>query len=236
MCIRDSVTPIIKAGHSLGVRGIFRDVTQQEEIAARQQRLLELTVLHGEMSELLLTRGVQAMNEVLFRLGTALDVSRAYIFRYHARSRLLDNTHEWCAPGVQPEIARLQGIALEEVVPSWQHILKEQSLVIASTTRQLPEEVQRLLRPQGVLAVLIGVFSVNNQLAGFIGLDEQRHERSWLPEEITAVRSLAESYARLLEREQAERALLQARDKALESARLKIHPLSVFSVSTDITY
>ena len=88
-------------------------------------------------------------------------------------------------------------------------------------TQHLPEELQRLVRPQSVQAVLIVVFSVNNQFAGFIGLDEQRYERTWLPEEITAVRSVAESYARLLEREQAERALLQARDKALESARLK---------------
>ncbi len=219
--VQGNVTPASKQGQLLAARGIFRDVTGQKRTVARQQHLLELTVAHGEMSELLLTRGVQAMNEILCRLGSTLDASRAYIFRYHAQDHLLDNTHEWCAPGIQPELDRLQHVALEEVIPSWQQILKEHGMVIASVTQHLPEELQRLVRPQSVQAVLIVVFSVNNQFAGFIGLDEQRYERTWLPEEITAVRSVAESYARLLEREQAERALLQARDKALESARLK---------------
>jgi PAS domain S-box-containing protein len=219
--VQGNVTPARKNGQSLAARGIFRDVTQQKDTAARQQHLLELTAAHVEMSELLLNGGVHAMNEVLSRLGTTLDASRAYIFRYQTQTRLLDNTHEWCAVGIQPELDRLQHVALEEVIPSWQQILKEHGVVIASMTQHLPEELQRLVRPQSVQAVLIVVFSVNNQFAGFIGLDEQRYERTWLPEEITAVRSVAESYARLLEREQAERALLQARDKALESARLK---------------
>ncbi len=219
--VQGNVTPASKQGQLLAARGIFRDVTEQKRTVARQQHLLELTAAHVEMSELLLNGGVHAMNEVLSRLGSTLDASRAYIFRYHAQDHLLDNTHEWCAPGIQPELDRLQHVALEEVIPSWQQILKEHGMVIASVTQHLPEELQRLVRPQSVQAVLIVVFSVNNQFAGFIGLDEQRYERTWLPEEITAVRSVAESYARLLEREQAERALLQARDKALESARLK---------------
>lgn len=44
-------------------------------------------------------------------------------------------------------------------------------MAIASVTQHLPEELQRLVRPQSVQAVLIVVFSVNNQFAGFIGLD-----------------------------------------------------------------
>ncbi|MBK9229792.1 MAG: response regulator [Anaerolineae bacterium] len=219
--VQGNVTPNIKDGKFLATRGIFRDVTQQRKDEARQRRLLELAVVHGDMSKQFLTSGLQAVDEVLLRLGKTLDVSRAYIFRYRTTDRLLDNTHEWCAEGVAPEIQHLQGIAVEETIPSWQHILDEQGLIIASTTQHLPEEVQRLLRPQGVQALLLVVFSVNNQLAGFIGLDEVRHARQWLPEEVTAVRNTAEAYARLLEREQAERELLRARDAALESARLK---------------
>ena len=33
--------------------------------------------------------------------------------------------------GVAPEIQHLQGIAVEETIPSWQHILDEQGLIIA---------------------------------------------------------------------------------------------------------
>ncbi len=219
--VQGNVTPNIKNGKFLATRGIFRDVTKQREDEARQRRLLELAVVHGDMSRLFLTRGMQAVDEVLSRLGKALDASRAYIFRFRATERLLDNTHEWCAEGVTPEIAHLQGIAIEQAIPSWQHILNEQGLILASTTQDLPEEVQRLLRPQGVQALLLVVYAVNSQLAGFIGLDEVRHARQWLPEEVTAVRNMAEAYARLAEREQAERDLLRARDAALESARLK---------------
>ncbi len=219
--VEGNVTANIENGHVRATRGIFRNVTQQREDEMRQRRLLDLAVVHGEMSELFLTHGVQAVDEVLQRLGRALDVSRAYIFRYRHAERALDNTHEWCAPGVPPEIEHLQGIPLDAALPSWQQILADQGLIIASATQQLPAELQHILRPQGVRAILLVVFAVNGEPAGFIGLDEVRQARSWLPEEITAVRSAAESYARLLERELAERSLLRARDAALESARLK---------------
>ncbi len=37
-------------------------------------------------------------------MGTFFDVSRAYMFKLRENERLLDNAHEWCAPGVSPQI------------------------------------------------------------------------------------------------------------------------------------
>ena len=49
---------------------------------------------------------------VLGQLGAACDAQRAYFFV--RRSGSWFNTHEWCAPGVAPVQAALQGVTLKD--------------------------------------------------------------------------------------------------------------------------
>ncbi len=56
------------------------------------------------------TDGNKAINASLAEMGGLVDTDRAYVFLLREHGALMDNTHEWCAPGVSPEIENLQGL------------------------------------------------------------------------------------------------------------------------------
>lgn len=51
-----------------------------------------------------------AVSKVLENVGLFLAAERTYIFEI--RDKLIDNTYEWCAPGVSPQIDNLQGLPI----------------------------------------------------------------------------------------------------------------------------
>ena len=50
----------------------------------------------------------EGINHALSLLGAAAVVDRAYVFAVTDDLTMMTNTHEWCAPGIAPEIQTLQ--------------------------------------------------------------------------------------------------------------------------------
>ncbi|MBN1681364.1 MAG: response regulator [Anaerolineae bacterium] len=221
---RARVSPLIDPRIELiGFTIVANDITDMVHARNRQQRLLELEHLYRQIeAKLLQAENVNdAINNVFAMIGPFLDVSRAHVFRFRENERLVDNTHEWCAPGILPQMINLQGLAFETLFPSWITLLTSQNIITCEDISALPEDVQNFLEPQGIKAILVLPFYVGERLEGFISLDENRRFRKWLPETITILRAVCEAYARTLERQRAREELIQARDAALLSAKLK---------------
>jgi PAS domain S-box-containing protein len=226
------VSPLIGARPSLlGVTVVADDVTEAVRARQRQLRLLGLEQLNRTLTALFLQSDDpdQAVNEALERAGQSLDVCRAYVFHFRENERLLDITHEWCAPGVASNLGKLQGLAFDEILPSFLPLLTRDGVIAPPHIRDLPEDIGRFLADRAVLTALMLPFYVEKRLQGFIGFDEMRRERQWLPEEIAAVRTITQSYSRVLERQRTQLVLIQARDAALRSARLKTEFMSNMS-------
>ncbi|MDX2141276.1 MAG: ATP-binding protein [Chloroflexota bacterium] len=219
---RDYV-PIDDEGLYLGHLWHYRDITLQHQFRMRAERLLHLETTTKAIMRLFLQYSDldSALNEAISLLGNAVDVSRAYLFRIRANERMLDNTHEWCAEGVSPEIDNLKGLPIDDMFPSIFPMLTQYDLIAPVHISELPKDLSGVLEPQGIQTVLWIPLRINNRIEGFFGYDETRLPRQWLPEEITAARVLAESYSRALEREQAQHALIEARDQALRTAQLR---------------
>lgn len=209
----------------------FRDVTDQITTQQRQQRLLDLEQLQQHIVSRLLKSNEpeSVMDALLALIGHRLDVSRAYIFMFSGNQQLLNNTHEWCAPGTKPQIDNLQALPFAEIMPSYFPMLHSDSIIAPYHINELPADIQALLRPQEIATILHIPFYANERLQGFIGLDENRQAREWLPEEISVLRAFAESYGRALERLQYERQLIQTRDEAVRSSSLKSQFMSNIS-------
>jgi signal transduction histidine kinase len=154
-------------------------------------------------------------------VGRSLDVSRVYVFQYQEGQRLLDNTHEWCASGVSAEIDELQGLPYDDLVPSFTPLLISQGIIAPRNITELPEDIRAILAPQGIQTVMIVPIYLHDRLHGFVGMDENRRSRRWLPEEISLLRLVANSLARTLERRETRRELMEAHDAAIQSVRLK---------------
>ncbi len=219
---RDYV-PILEGRTYLGHFWYYRDVTEELRTFQRWERLLKLEELNKEVIRLFLQLDDVdlALNEVMAMVGSLLDVSRVYVFHFRQNERILDNTHEWCAAGITPEMDNLQGLDFDELLPSFFPLLAQDGIIAPYHINELPDDVRGIMEPQGIQSIMhIPIYS-DGRLEGFIGYDETRAGRVWLPEEITTARLIAESYARALERKRTRDTLVQARDKALRSSQLK---------------
>jgi signal transduction histidine kinase/CheY-like chemotaxis protein len=201
----------------------YRDITETYRSQRRWKRMLKFEEVNKETNRLFLQLDDvdAALNQALEMTGQLLDVSRVYVFRFREYERILDNTHEWCAPGVKPEIDNLQGLPFDDIFPSFFPMIAEHDLIAPNHINDLPDDLRGVLEPQEIQTVLWMPFYLNDRIEGFIGYDETRHARTWLPEEITMARIIAESYARSLEREQVAKMLIIARDEALRTAQLR---------------
>ncbi len=219
---RDYV-PVYDADTYIGHLWQYHDVSERFQAQQRWQRLLSIAEVNREVTRLFLQHEQldDAVNAVLAMTGHLLDVSRVYVFRFREHERILDNTHEWCAPGVTPEIENLQGLPFDDILPSFFPLIAQHDLIAPYHIRELPADLRGILEPQDIQTVLWVPLYLDHRIEGFVGYDETRQAREWLPEEITMVRIITESYARALEREQARRMLIQARDEAVYTAQLR---------------
>lgn len=219
---RDYV-PIFNDDEYVGHLWHYHDVSQEFRTRRRWEQLLKLEELNKEIIRLFLQSDdiETALNETLALTGQLLDVSRVYVFHFRANERILDNTHEWCAPGVSPEIENLKGLLYDEVLPSFLPLLAEKGIIAPYHIDELPVDVRDILETQNIRSLLILPLYFGNRIEGFIGCDENRSARSWLPEEITTIRIITESYTGALERQRARQLLIEARDAALHVAQLR---------------
>jgi len=212
-----------QTGQYIGHLWHYHDVTESITAQRRMERLLRFEEVNREIIRLFLQLENldDAVNEVLAMTGHLLDVSRVYIFRFRENARILDNTHEWCAFGVTPEIENLQGLPFDMILPSFFPLIAENDLIAPTHISELPDDLQGMLEPQDIQSILWIPIYLGSRIEGFLGYDETRQPRAWLPEEITIARMIVESYARALEREQHARLLIQARDEAMRTAQLR---------------
>jgi PAS domain S-box-containing protein len=226
------ISPLVGPALKLmGVTVVSREITESVQARLRQERLFDLEQLHRHINSLFWkseeTEGV--INRTLALAGEFFDVSHAFVTVFHEGERLMDMTYEYCADGAASEITTLHGVPYEQVVPSLVPLLKREGSIASQDLSDLPVDYRTLLEKLGVCAILILPIFVERRLYGFVGFNDARRIRLWLPEEISTVRTIAESYARAIERAQAQAALIQARDTAIRSARLKSEFMSNMS-------
>ena len=218
-----SYQPVSHKGQHIGHMWHCREITAEVQSHKRIERLLQFEAINREIIRLFLQ--LDNVDDVLFETlamtGVLLDVSRVYVFRFRENERILDNTHEWCSENVKPEIENLQGLPFDELVPSFFPLIAERDLIAPKHIDELPDDIHDMLEPQDIKTILWVPIHLDNRIEGFIGYDEIRHAREWLPEEITMARIIAESYARALERERAAADLIKARDEAVRTAQLR---------------
>lgn len=151
-----------------------------------------------------------AINRALAALGEASAADRAYLFLFDAAQTHADNTHEWCAHRVTAQRTRLQDLAVARDYPWLLGALQQQRVVVIGDVTELPAAERRLLGDQGIRSALVAPLLDGERLAGFIGLDDVRGARNWLPAEQSLLRLVGEMLLHSLLRLRAERSLGEA--------------------------
>ncbi len=226
--VRGFFAPIAtKDGQIRGGVGIVEDFTERfqsdRKIQYREEFesiliTLELDFLNTEIGEI-----DHTFNRGLMSLGSYCQVDRAYIFRFDFENETMSNTHEWCSPGVEPQIQNLHSIP-NGTLPRWMEKLTRSEIIYIPDLSELPvdwKSEKDILEPQGIRSLIVVPIEIGGELLGFAGFDSVRELRTWNKDEIALLQVLGQIFASVIKRKEANEELISARDRAEEASRVK---------------
>lgn len=118
----------------------------------------------------------QSIGELLRLISTFYDAERGYIFEV-TEDHSSNNTYEWCADGVVPQIDLLQGIPAEYTLRWFEKFESEGGFFIDSITSEVdPNSAEyEILSSQGISSLITAPLrTANGNLIGFIGVDNPK--------------------------------------------------------------
>lgn len=158
-------------------------------------------------------------NTALTSLGQVCGAGRAYVFLFDDARAVMNNTHEWCAAGVEPQIEMLQSLPLE-MFPWWMEKLKNGEMILVPDVSLMGPEAQAeraILEEQDIKSVLVLPIYNGSLPAGFIGIDDVTTTGTWEPETREYLRVAADMVSSTMTREE-QRQVLVRRTHELEKA------------------
>ncbi len=210
---------IIEVDGKTITQGIFVDIS--ERIAARKQIQYQIDFQHLIMDLSLLFLNVpvdfleEALQEALARVGVFTQTDRLFIFSYDFQLRMMCNTHEWCAPEIEPEIHNLQNISFDEAANQVNHHRAGEPFYI-NDVNAMPETdpLRKRLGDQGIISMLSLPLLDGQECIGFVGFDSVQRRREWSATEIKLFLLLAELLVNVIRRKRREEELKTARADA----------------------
>ncbi|MFP4432286.1 MAG: PAS domain S-box protein [Spirochaetaceae bacterium] len=203
------------------VLAIVRDITDRrriEKVLEKQTRLQRALVdvatscINPSDADLpgTIRRALGAMAETI-------GADRAYIFDYVFAQGIAVNTHEWCAPGIEPQMEKLQAVPLEDIAAGIE--LHQRGLAHhLPDLSGLPEgPLRRLLESQGIKSLLTVPLLSDGECVGAVGFDRVRQPRDFSQEEHELLSVFAEVLVNSRKRQEAEEFLRVLFDAARDN-------------------
>ena len=113
-------------------------------IKGLQDELAECQTYHRYLSDLassLISCPVAEIDgtieQGLATMGDLSGADRAYVFQMSKDGTTMRNTHEWCAPGIEPQIENLQNVPVA-AVPWWMSRLERLEVIVVPRVDRLP--------------------------------------------------------------------------------------------------
>ncbi len=152
---------------------IARDVTAQKEKFDRVSNRLTMEETLVDCIQTLSSEADvnAAVNRFLETICHFYAADRAYIFEYEENH--INNTFEWCAPGILYQIEVLQDIPME-YIRDWNHKFKlDGEFFITSLDKDLAVNSPdyRILKAQGIESLAAAPLKKNGRIIGFLGVD-----------------------------------------------------------------
>jgi PAS domain S-box-containing protein len=204
-------------GHLIGVLGIGRDITGRKQMQADLMRRIDFEKLVSRISSELAGAGPGdldlSISRALAAVGRFTGADRAYVFQFKDGGSKTDNTHEWCADGISPQIEKLQDITLEDELPWFTARIRNREIFHVPDVSALPPDAGRERKHfevQGIRSLLAIPIGTASRLNGFLGFDAVRTPRSWGEDDRNILRFLGETLGHVMGRKRTEKALRES--------------------------
>lgn len=186
--------------------GIEMDITEEKRQRERERFDAEFRTLIAELSAKFVqvkdqVEFDQAVDQSLAALGKLFGVDRSYLFRFSPDLSLINNTHEWCAPGITAERDNEQNLPAADL-PWWMERIQTMQPLQILDVNALPSEAsaeKERFQRQNIRSMICVPFSDHHgKLSGFIGFDAVRQTYAWQPEEMHMLRVVADLIGRAI--------------------------------------
>jgi len=203
------------------------DITERKQIEEALQYQLALEQLIANLSKLFISLAPEEIDAGILRalriVGEFSGVDRSYLFLFSNRLQVMENTHEWCAPGIEPRQNRLRNLPTSTF--PW-HLSKMTGLEVIHIpdVNALPLEAQTEKGEfqAGGIQSLVNVPIVSRKtLIGFLGFDTVRTKKSWTQESILLLKVVGEIIGNALERQWAAERQQQLQAQLLQAQKLE---------------
>ena len=168
------------------------DISALKQAEEKLKNSLKQQTLLSDISQNLISLDDfdKKINKTLEQTGEHAGVDRVYIFEDNIEGTETSNTFEWCNSDISPQIQNLQNIPYE-IISSWKAMLIKEGRIFSTNIKELPEDIQNILEPQGIKSILIFPLFVHNRFWGFIGFDGCKTEKKWTNEEVELLRTIS---------------------------------------------
>lgn len=213
--------------------GSILDITERKKTEQQLQYLSKLRALLIMLSTSFINAPLDtintAINYALEEMGNFVNADRAYIFDYDFEHETTTNTYEWCRDGITPEIDNLQDLPLN-LIPEWVDTHLKGEYMYVDDVDKLPESgLKDVLQPQGIKSLITIPMMHNNECIGFTGFDFVNSTYEYSENEQQLLTVFAQMLVNIRNREENENELVEAKEKAERSNKLKSEFLSQMS-------
>lgn|GEM_PF-1289639 len=177
---------------------IFNNVTDRIHAEKQVNYHLKVQETVAQTSRLFVSSDQVDYTEILGIVGESINVKRAYLFRMDHEKGYVNNTHEWCAPGIEAHINQYQRFEVDNF-KWWISQVRQSETIIVNAMSDLPQEAaaeKEAFTGNGITAMLSISVRMGKRLIGFIGFDETEGPRTWKQEDIRMLQVVSEMIAK----------------------------------------
>lgn len=193
------------------------DRYKQDKRIAKQKQYLSII---GELNEILLKSDdwSHALNQCFQIVGKSIAVDRIFFFQNNIQVGAITPKLEWVQHNINSQITdpELQNISFCQI-PMLMEALEKGKPFSAIVSSLPPSTVKDILIKQNVVSVLILPILVNDQIFGFLRLDDCQTVRKWKHHQLQLLKSLTSNLSHVIKVAQAQQKLMdnEARFRSL---------------------
>jgi PAS domain S-box-containing protein len=219
----ESNEPLIMSGTHIDIS----ELKMSREILKHQIDIEELIVgISADLIEVSADNLDQKIHQAISVIGKYSEVDRSYVFLLRDDGLYMDNTHEWCAPGIEPQIEYLVDLPVS-MMPWWMEKMIKKENILLKQVKDLPDEAsveREILLSQDIVSLLVVPVYKGDELLGFIGFDSVNREKIWSEFDVYTLNTFAHSVSNAIFSARAQKQLLISKENA-ETSEKQFHSL-----------
>ncbi len=115
----------------------------------------------------------ESIDNLLDIIANFYHAERSYIFDTDEETQLLNNTFEWCADGIVPQINNLKNVSVNNVAHWYEKFNLSGEFYLEALDENSPD--YEVLHPQGITSLISAPLRDNeDKITGFIGVDNPK--------------------------------------------------------------